>query len=39
CRRTDSSKACCVWRLEVDSVVEAVRELLARTDVALEQAV
>ncbi|MDG4880395.1 glycosyltransferase family 9 protein [Mesorhizobium sp. WSM4884] len=39
CRRTDPSKACCVWRLEVDSVVEAVRELLARTEVSLEQAV
>ncbi|RWG76472.1 MAG: glycosyltransferase family 9 protein [Mesorhizobium sp.] len=37
CRRTDPSKACCVWRLEVDAVVEAARELLART--ALEQAV
>ena len=34
CRRTDPSKACCVWRLEVDSVVEAVRELLARTEAA-----
>ncbi|WP_192384804.1 glycosyltransferase family 9 protein [Mesorhizobium silamurunense] len=39
CRRIDPSKACCVWRLEVDAVVEAVRELLARTEVALEQAV
>ncbi|RWK09388.1 glycosyltransferase family 9 protein [Mesorhizobium sp.] len=37
CRRTDPSKACCVWRLEVDAVVEAARELLART--TLEQAV
>ncbi|RRI05384.1 glycosyltransferase family 9 protein [Mesorhizobium tamadayense] len=39
CRRTDSSKACCVWRLEVDPVVEAVRELLGRTEMALGQAV
>lgn len=39
CRRTDPSKACCVWRLEVDSVVDAVHELLSRTEVALEQAV
>ncbi|WP_192244029.1 glycosyltransferase family 9 protein [Mesorhizobium silamurunense] len=39
CRRTDPSKACCVWRLEVDAVVEAVRELLARTVVALDHAV
>ncbi|RWK23409.1 MAG: glycosyltransferase family 9 protein [Mesorhizobium sp.] len=39
CRRTDPSKACCVWRLEVDAVVDAVRELLARTETTLEQAV
>lgn len=39
CRRTDPAKACCVWRLEVDPVVEAVRELLALTEVALERAV
>lgn len=39
CHRTDPSKACCVWRLEVDPVVEAALELLARTEVALEQAV
>lgn len=39
CRRTDPSKACCVWRLEVDSVVDAVHDLLSRTEVALEQAV
>ncbi|UCI06857.1 glycosyltransferase family 9 protein [Mesorhizobium sp. B1-1-8] len=35
CRRTDPSKACCVWRLEVDPVVDAVRELLSRTEMAL----
>ncbi|RUW32984.1 glycosyltransferase family 9 protein [Mesorhizobium sp. M1E.F.Ca.ET.041.01.1.1] len=34
CRRTDPSKACCVWRLEVEPVVEAVRELLSRTEAA-----
>ncbi|TIX22278.1 MAG: glycosyltransferase family 9 protein, partial [Mesorhizobium sp.] len=39
CRRTDPSKACCVWRLEVDPVVEAVLELLARTEAVLEAAV
>ncbi|MDX8496679.1 glycosyltransferase family 9 protein [Mesorhizobium sp. VK22B] len=39
CRRIDPSKACCVWRLDVDCVVDAVRELLARTEMALEQAV
>ncbi|RAZ92885.1 glycosyltransferase family 9 protein [Mesorhizobium hawassense] len=39
CRRTDPSKACCVWRLEVDPVVEAVLELLARTEMVLDAAV
>ncbi|CDX11144.1 Glycosyl transferase family protein [Mesorhizobium sp. ORS 3324] len=39
CRRTDPSKACCVWRLEVDTVVGAARELLAQTEAALGQAV
>ncbi|RWE03596.1 MAG: glycosyltransferase family 9 protein, partial [Mesorhizobium sp.] len=39
CSRTDPSKACCVWRLEVDPVVEAVLELLARTEAVLEAAV
>ncbi|MDX8481276.1 glycosyltransferase family 9 protein [Mesorhizobium sp. VK24D] len=38
CRRTDPSKACCVWRLEVDAVVGAARELLARTEATMEQA-
>ncbi|WP_292216478.1 glycosyltransferase family 9 protein [Mesorhizobium sp.] len=32
CKRTDPSKACCVWRLEVAPVAEAVREILARTE-------
>ncbi|CDX55436.1 Glycosyl transferase family protein [Mesorhizobium plurifarium] len=39
CRRTDPSKACCVWRLEVDPVVGATLELLARTEMPLEAAV
>lgn len=39
CRRTDPSKACCVWRLEVAPVVEAALELLARTEMGLEAAV
>ncbi|OHV87086.1 glycosyltransferase family 9 protein [Mesorhizobium sp. ORS 3428] len=39
CRRTDPAKACCVWRLEVDAVVDAARELLSRTEVTLDQAV
>ncbi|TPI40607.1 glycosyltransferase family 9 protein [Mesorhizobium sp. B3-1-6] len=39
CRRTDPRKACCVWRLEVDPVVDAALELLARTEVLLEAAV
>lgn len=38
CRRTDPSKAFCVWRLEVDAVADAVRELLARTETASETA-
>jgi len=38
CRRTDPSKACCVWRLEVAPVVEAVLELLARSQMTLEAA-
>ncbi|RWH71219.1 glycosyltransferase family 9 protein [Mesorhizobium sp.] len=36
CERPDPNKACCVWRLEVAHVVEAVLELLARTETALE---
>jgi len=39
CRRTDPSKACCVWRLEVKPVVEAAREVLARTESKQERAV
>ena len=39
CRRTDPSKACCVWRLEVDPVVDAALELLARTEMVLEAAI
>ncbi|MGX7872011.1 glycosyltransferase family 9 protein [Mesorhizobium sp. ORM6] len=39
CRRTDPSKACCVWRLEVRPVVEAAREVLARTGMKRERAV
>ena len=39
CRRTDPSKACCVWRLEVAPVVDAVLELLARTEKVVEAAV
>lgn len=37
CRRTDPSKACCVWRLEVKPVVEAAREILARTELKNER--
>lgn len=39
CRRSDPSKACCVWRLEVKPVVDAVREILARTDLKKERVV
>lgn len=39
CRPKDPSKACCVWRLEVKPVVEAARELLARTEMRRERAV
>ena len=39
CRWPDPSKACCVWRLEVKPVVEAARELLARTEMKRERAV
>ena len=39
CRPKDPSKACCVWRLEVKPVVEAVRELVARTEMKRERAV
>ncbi len=39
CHRTDPSKACCVRRLEVDPVVDAALELLARTEFALEAAI
>ncbi|RWE34828.1 MAG: glycosyltransferase family 9 protein [Mesorhizobium sp.] len=38
CRRKDPSRSCCVWRLEVDPVVQAVGELLSRTPVAVRQA-
>ncbi|MER8595888.1 glycosyltransferase family 9 protein [Mesorhizobium sp. M1182] len=30
CRRPDPSKACCVWRLEVKAVVDAVLAILSR---------
>ncbi|UCI18520.1 glycosyltransferase family 9 protein [Mesorhizobium sp. B2-1-8] len=39
CRRTDPSKACCVWRLEVKPVVDAALEILARTELEKERAV
>lgn len=39
CRRPDPNKACCVWRLEVEPVVGAVLELLARTETALKASV
>ncbi|MBZ9768427.1 glycosyltransferase family 9 protein [Mesorhizobium sp. CA6] len=39
CERPDPNKACCVWRLEVDAVVEAALQLLARTEMPLEAAV
>ncbi|QKC91446.1 glycosyltransferase family 9 protein [Mesorhizobium sp. NZP2234] len=39
CRRTDPRKACCVWRLKVRPVVEAAREILARTEMKRERAV
>ncbi|TPI61333.1 glycosyltransferase family 9 protein [Mesorhizobium sp. B3-1-7] len=39
CERPDPNKACCAWRLEVDTVVDAVLQLLARTELALETAV
>ncbi|TPI16435.1 glycosyltransferase family 9 protein [Mesorhizobium sp. B4-1-3] len=32
CHRTNPSKACCVWRLDVDTVADAVLQLLARTE-------
>jgi heptosyltransferase-3 len=38
CHRTNPGKAFCVWRLEVDAVADAVRELLARTETAPEAA-
>ncbi|TIS88322.1 glycosyltransferase family 9 protein [Mesorhizobium sp.] len=38
CRWPDPSKACCVWRLDVEPVVGAVREILSRTEVGLEHA-
>lgn len=38
CRKTDATKACCVWRLEVEEVVNAVRDLLSRTEVSPEHA-
>jgi heptosyltransferase-3 len=39
CCWPDPSKACCVWRLEVKPVVDAVVELLSRTEVRLERAI
>jgi heptosyltransferase-3 len=39
CGRPDFGRAYCVWRLEVKPVVDAVRELLSRTDVKLERAI
>ncbi|AZO42327.1 glycosyltransferase family 9 protein [Mesorhizobium sp. M7D.F.Ca.US.005.01.1.1] len=39
CRAPDPSKACCVWGLEVKPVVDAVRELLSRTEMKRERAV
>jgi heptosyltransferase-3 len=39
CNPLDPSKACCVWRLEVEPVVAAVRQVLSRTQVELEHAV
>ena len=38
CRWPDPSKACCVWRLEVEPVVGAVREILSRTEMGVEHA-
>ena len=39
CGQPDFGKAYCVWRLEVQPVVDAVRELLSRTGVKLERAI
>jgi heptosyltransferase-3 len=39
CRKDDASRSCCVWRLEVQPVVEAVRELLSGTEQNLERIV
>ncbi|RUW62288.1 glycosyltransferase family 9 protein [Mesorhizobium sp. M7A.F.Ca.US.008.03.1.1] len=39
CRAPDPSKACCVWGLEVKPVVDAVREVLLRTEMKLECAI
>ncbi|WP_244620055.1 glycosyltransferase family 9 protein [Mesorhizobium sp. NFR06] len=39
CERPDPNKACCVWRLEVDPVVDAALELLARTETVQQTAV
>lgn len=36
CRWPDASKSCCVWRLEVEPVIEAVREILAQTEVTVQ---
>ncbi|MER8710041.1 glycosyltransferase family 9 protein [Mesorhizobium sp. M1088] len=38
CRRPDRSKACCVWRLEVKAVVDAVRAILSRKVKVVEHA-
>jgi len=39
CERPDPNKACCVWRLDVDTVADAVLQLMARTEIALGAAV
>ncbi|MBZ9849635.1 glycosyltransferase family 9 protein [Mesorhizobium sp. CA14] len=39
CERPDPNKACCVWRLEAATVVDAVLQLLARTGMAPEAVV
>jgi heptosyltransferase III len=38
CRWPDPSKACCVWRLDVEPVVGAVHEILSRTEMGVEHA-
>ncbi|RWC32722.1 MAG: glycosyltransferase family 9 protein [Mesorhizobium sp.] len=39
CRAPDPSRACCVWGLEVKPVVDAVREVLSRTEMRLNRAI